>query len=84
MHALLKHIKLKTRPSNPWYTDTIHAARVERRKLERRWVKSQLEIDKQIYSSKCKSVAFLIETTKAIYYEQVCQEQNISKSWSQF
>ena len=49
-----KHAPQKTsirtlRPHQPWYNDTIHTARRLRRKYERRWKKSKLEVDRQFY-----------------------------------
>ncbi len=67
-HAPLKQRRLRTRPAKPWYTAEIHAARLLRRRLETRWTKSGLEVDKQMYSDQCRSVVRLIDQAKAQFY----------------
>ena len=52
-HAPLSRRRLPFRPPKPWYNETIHRERVERRRLERRWLKTGLEVDKQIYQQQC-------------------------------
>ena len=49
-----KHAPVKTitiRSEAEWYTEEIHKARRIRRKLERKWRKTGLEVDFQIYSN---------------------------------
>jgi len=49
-----KHTPLRTRtiterPYCPWYIGKLHEAKHLRRKLERRWKKSRLTVNQQIY-----------------------------------
>ena len=43
---------IKTRPVNnrmPWFNDSIHTARRERRRAERKWRKSRSDQDRELY-----------------------------------
>ena len=40
-------------PDCPWYTDTLHEAKHLRRQVERRWKKSRLTVNHQIYGDQC-------------------------------
>ncbi|GFR97234.1 reverse transcriptase-like protein [Elysia marginata] len=48
-HAPQKVKSIVIRPNCEWYTDGLRKAKQERRKAERRWKKSRLEIDRQLY-----------------------------------
>ena len=57
-HPIGKHAKLRTktitlRPTYPWFTEELHAAKHTRRKLERKWRNSGLVIDHEIYRQYC-------------------------------
>ena len=47
MHAPLKCKVKKVKASNPWFNDEIRSARKVRRQLERKWMRSRLEVDRQ-------------------------------------
>ena len=55
-HAPLKTCVITIRPYTPWYDEEIQEAKTERRKYERIWRKSKLEVFKQIYRGKCRDV----------------------------
>jgi hypothetical protein len=69
-HAPLRQITLKGDGMKPWYSDAIHSARVVRRKYERQFRKSPLEVHRQIYVDQCKEVVQLIQNTKKEYFHQ--------------
>ncbi|ELU03549.1 hypothetical protein CAPTEDRAFT_186491, partial [Capitella teleta] len=69
-HAPLRQITLKGDSMKPWYSDAIHSARVVRRKYERQFRKSPLEVHRQIYVDQCKEVVQLIQNTKKEYFHQ--------------
>ena len=56
------------RYDSPWYTDEIHQAKRERRQAERRWWKSKLCIDHQIYRDKHCTVVKLCVDAKIKYF----------------
>ena len=67
-HAPLRQHKTRKRCHHPWYNDTIHAERVSRRRLERKWKKSKLESDRSSYMIQRKLVIDLIRDAKQKYY----------------
>lgn len=67
-HAPERTIRLKGTVSKPWYTDEIHLARQMRRRLERRYIKSGLEIHKQLWKEQERVVVALINKKKAEFY----------------
>jgi hypothetical protein len=69
-HAPTKDIKLKGETSKKWYDDEVHMARRKRRKLERKYLKSKLTIDKEIFEAHSKEVARLIDRKKTAYYKE--------------
>ncbi len=66
----------KIRPRFPWYSPEISEARRERRKLERRWRKSQLQCDKDSYWKQHLYVNKLIEQSKSNYYRDALKDAN--------
>ena len=52
------------RPHAPWYTDELHTAKLSKRRHERKWKKSQLEVDRQIYTEQCKTYTRMLEQAK--------------------
>ncbi|XP_072017488.1 uncharacterized protein [Amphiura filiformis] len=56
------------RPHQPWYNTDIHVARRLRRKYERKWRTTGLEIHRQIYIDQRKMVNEMIDTAKKEHY----------------
>ena len=67
-HAPVKSKIITIRSEAVWYTEEIHEARRIRRKLERKWRKTGLEVDFQIYSNQRQAVTRLVHATKTDYY----------------
>ena len=74
IHAPAKRKTITVRPSAPWYNSKIDEEKRKRRKLERRWRKSRLEIDRQLYKDQCKLVNSLIKSEKENYYSTIISE----------
>ena len=66
-YAPLNRVRKNTRSKCKWHNEAIHLAKQERRKLERKWRKSQLEIHRQMYESQRNSVNKLLEESKRDY-----------------
>jgi hypothetical protein len=67
-HAPLKQRTVTIRPSNPWYTDEISEAKKLRKRLERRWRKTKLVIDRDLFKDQRLTVSRLISDAKSAYY----------------
>ena len=70
-HAPLKRRLINIRPSSPWYNEDIGKEKRKRRKLERRWRRSGLCIDRQLYVKQCETVNAMIKNAKTTYYTSV-------------
>jgi hypothetical protein len=67
-HAPVRTRTITERSNCPWYTDTLHEAKHLRRKLARRWEKSRLTVNHQIYRDQCIVVNKLLTLTRTAYY----------------
>ena len=68
MHAPLKCKVKKVRASNPWFNDEIRSARKVRRQLERKWMRSRLEVDRQEFCKQRRIVNKLVDKAETAYY----------------
>ncbi|XP_068674525.1 uncharacterized protein [Montipora foliosa] len=55
------------RPHAPWFDDGLRTAKQEKRRCERRWRKSGLEVHRQIYQQQCAVYWNLLENAKTAY-----------------
>ena len=62
------------RPLALWYNSNIDVEKKKRRKLERRWRKSRLIIDWELYQEQCKLVSSMIKDAKTNYYSNIINE----------
>lgn len=69
-HAPIKSKTITVHTSAPWYTDEINIAKQKRRKAERKWRKTRLEIDRQLYQLARDEVTSLIARSKESYYKE--------------
>ncbi|CAC5390090.1 unnamed protein product [Mytilus coruscus] len=56
------------RPNTEWYSDDLKAAKRDKRKAERKWRDSKLEVHHQIFKEKCRTVGKLLYIAKETYY----------------
>ena len=61
------------RPHVQWHTETIRNAKHLRRRLERKWRKSKMDADHQVFRKHCGVVAKLLFDTKQEYYSEEIQ-----------
>ena len=73
-HAPLRKRLVSSRPVSPWYTEEISSEKRKRRQLERRWRKSQMFIDRQLYTEQCTVVKELIKSSKMMYYSTLIDD----------
>ena len=69
-HAPAKTKSYIVRPNTQWYTSNLRAAKVIKRRRERKWKKSGLDIDYTAYKSQCKLVNHLLTKAKTEFYSQ--------------
>ena len=53
LHAPQKEKCITIRPNAPWYTDELREEKQKKRRLERKFRKTNLEIDKQLFLQQC-------------------------------
>jgi hypothetical protein len=73
-HAPVHKKLISPRPAAPWYTGDIDVEKTKRRNLERRWRRSGLHIDRQMYLEQCQLVKGLIYSTKMNYFSSLIVE----------
>ena len=64
------------RPQAPWFTEELHDRKVIKRKAERRFKKSGLEVHRQIFKDESKSYAASLDDAKTKYYRDKISESD--------
>ena len=77
---LEKHAPLKTKwltigPAAPWVNDDIVSARKERRRMERRWRLSRLNVDREIFMNQIYIVKKMLYAAKSEFYANRIKDQ---------
>ena len=67
-HAPLVDRTVVLRPHAPWYSESLHAEKKERRRLERRWLQTGLTVDKDAYKKQCDKYNTLLAKSKTEYH----------------
>ena len=75
-HALLVTKTVTVRSTAPWFTDELRQAKQEKRRAERKYMKSHLEVDKQIYKEHCKSYKKLLDEAKKDHHKSSILESS--------
>jgi hypothetical protein len=81
-HAPVKTREMTLRPHAPWYDKTLRTAKRKKRSLERKWMKSKLEIDKQIFHQSCSDYKKLLDNAKTSHHRSVisnCDQKQLFK-----
>ena len=81
-HAPAVQRKMLTSRSPPWFADVceeLRAAKRQRRRAERRWLKSGLTIDKQIYIAPQRAVSKIVYEAKSKYLSSKITESDSCK-----
>ena len=74
--------RINMRPNAPWFTDTLRDAKRKRRQCERAWVKSGLEVHKQIFRDQCNAYQSLLLASKWDYHKSEstdCSQRQLFK-----
>ena len=75
-HAPLVEKTVTVRHNTPWYNDELRSAKQEKRRAERKYMKSQLEVHKQIYADKCLHYKTMLESAKENHHRKQIQESS--------
>ena len=67
-HAPVQTKQITVRETAKWYNDEIHTAKQERRRAEKRWRRSKLQVDLDIYRAGCRKVRRLCTDAKRKFY----------------
>ena len=83
-HAPITTQSVKSRPLALWYTPDIALAKIERRRLERRWRFTKLTVDREIFVAQKRLVNSLLAASKAKYYTTLIESSsdNPRQLWS--
>ena len=71
-HAPATQRKVSSRPPSPWFCAVgpqLPEAKRERRRVERQWLKSGLEVHKLIFRSACKLVSKIVQEAKSTFFD---------------
>ncbi|XP_052791708.1 uncharacterized protein LOC128225851 [Mya arenaria] len=80
-HAPLCLKTITLRPSCPWYTEELHGAKHVKRKLERKWQISRLNVDHLMYRNQCAIVKKMLKRARIDYFsEKVKSSERDQKS----
>ena len=73
---------ISLRPHAPWYTDALRDTKREKRQLERRMLKSGLQVDKQAYTDQCKKYHSMLESAKTEHHRSEIADSNSKQLFS--
>ena len=68
-HAPERTHAVTLRPHSPWFNDSLRKLKTEKRRLERQWMKSGLEIHEQIFTNHVTEYYAVVKATKTRYYK---------------
>lgn len=69
-HAPLRTRMITLRPHAPWYTEELRDSKRQKRKLEKQWRLSKLEVHHQLYREYCAQANKLLRHAQISYYSQ--------------
>ena len=75
-HAPEKERTVVLRPHAPWYTESLRLAKQERGRRERKWIKSGLTVDKDLYKEQCGEYKQLLIKSKTEYHSNEVADAN--------
>ena len=72
-HAPVQTRRVKHRPYAIWFNDELRAEKREKRRLERKYRKSGLTTDNQLYRDQCERYNSVLERQKSNYYRKIIE-----------
>ena len=78
-HAPEQKKTIRIRPQTHWYTDDIKEAKITRRRLERQWKHTGLEVHHQMFLEQRNRVTLMIKNSKRSYYSNLINNSKDQK-----
>ena len=75
-HAPIIHRVVTIRKHAPWYTESLHDAKLRQRRLARSWRHSKDEANLLTYRQQCRSVSLQLTKAKRDYYSTKIEASN--------
>ena len=69
LHAPVRTRTVTLRPYSPWYDDNLRSLKRAKRQAERKYVKSGLEVHRQIFEDQCPIYSDALNSAKQEYYK---------------
>lgn len=82
LHAPLHTVKVKGESQKPWYSEEIHVARQKRRQLERKFLKTRLEVHRQMFEEHSRLVVKLIDSKKSEFFKNKFQAASMKETFN--
>ena len=73
-YEILKNVFVKT--ESPWYNADVHMAKIAKRMAERRWRKSRLTVDRDIFIKEKNKMKKIIKKAKSDYFQAQITERS--------
>ena len=74
IHAPVRTKTVTLRPAAAWYSEEINSLKKHRRRLERRWRRTKLPADGQLFTDQCRAVNDLLCSSKKSYYTSLIND----------
>ena len=75
---------IRHRPQAPWHDDNLRQAKLHKRRLERKFRKSGLTVDKQQFELKCSEYNSLLETSKCNFFKRRIEQADRNQLFKLF
>jgi hypothetical protein len=73
-HAPVQRKVIMERTKIPWFNNELKHLKVNRRKLERKMLKSNCECDKKLYRASCNKYSAKLKSAKRLYYSELIDQ----------
>lgn len=75
-HAPERSRSITLRPNAPWFNDDLRALKRQRRKFERKYLSTRLEVHRQMYRDQCQIYTAALHSAKSTYYKVKISESD--------
>ena len=73
---------ITVRPNAPWFNDSLRAMKSQRRKLERKYLSTRLEVHRQMYRGQRQIYTAALHSAKSTYYKAKISESDNNQLFS--